>query len=143
MVFPIQCEKVHESLLKELNGREAVVKPDDVYTYLQRWGFRQSDMTKILQKVDEIPSDSLNLERKARLSTFLKGIKNKATLDEVKAAFVSAYLQWIFEETTNKTLVSRCRPIYMEQLNDTTINLIEKLIHHCVRKVRKIKPQLE
>lgn len=79
--------KVYESLLKELNGRETVVKPEDAYQYLQRWGFRQADMLKILQKVDEI--QSLDEDRKARLITFLKAIKNKSTLDEIKAAFVS------------------------------------------------------
>lgn len=79
-------------MLKELNGCDAVVRPEDVYTYLQRWGFRQQDMEKILQKVNGIPSDSLNAERKARLVTFLKGIQNKATLDEIKAAFVSEFV---------------------------------------------------
>lgn len=92
MVSFVKWQKVYESLLKELNGRDAVVKPDDAYIYLQRWGFRQNDMAKILQKANEIPSDSLNAKRKARLTTFLKGIQNEATLDEIKAAFVSTLI---------------------------------------------------
>lgn len=90
--------KVYESLLKELNGRVSNVKPEDQYQYLQRWGFRQSDMDKILQKVNEIPSDRLNTERKARLITFMKGIQNKATLDEIKAALVSTTSISVFFE---------------------------------------------
>lgn len=90
-------------MLKELNGRVAVVRPEDAYTYLQRWGFRQNDMEKILQKANEIPADSLNTERKARLTTFLKGIQNKATLDEIKAAFVSRFIHlidfWVFSNS--------------------------------------------
>lgn len=85
--FLCHTTKVYESLLKELNGREAVVKAEDAYQYLQRWSFRQADMLKILQKVDEI--QSLDEDRKSRLITFMKGIKNNATLDEIKAAFVS------------------------------------------------------
>lgn len=83
---------MYESLLKELNGRNVVVKPEDVHQYLQMWGFRQADMTKILEKVQNISSDQLDAERKARLITFLKGTKHEASLDDIKAALVSLFL---------------------------------------------------
>lgn len=84
--------KVYESLLKELNGYNVIVKPEDAHQYLQTWGFRQPDMTKILEKVQDIPSDKLDSERKSRLITFMKGTQHQASLDDIKAAFVSPFL---------------------------------------------------
>lgn len=85
----IYSMKVYESLLKELNGRNVIVEPDDVKEYLQRWGIREADMADILQRVESIPSNQLDNERKARFITFLKGTKHQASLNELKAALVS------------------------------------------------------
>lgn len=72
-----------------MNGRDVLITTEDWHKYLQTWGFQQSDLDEILKRVDNIPSDKLDSDRKARLLTLLKGTKHEATLDDVKAAHVS------------------------------------------------------
>lgn len=43
---------------------------------------------EVLHEGEKIPSDQLDAARKARLITFLKGIKQDSTFDEAKTAHV-------------------------------------------------------
>lgn len=81
---------MYESALKELNGRNAEIKPDDWQKYLQMWGYRQTDLDVILQRAEKITSDQLNADRRGRLLTLLKATKHEAPLDDVTAAAVSS-----------------------------------------------------
>lgn len=96
---------MYESLLKELNGLDSIVKPEDQQQYLQRWGIRQNDMADILHRVEMISSSQLNAERKARLVTFLNGTKHEATLDEVKAALVSEFFLYPFKKHSTMQII--------------------------------------
>lgn len=75
-----------------MNGRNVIIKPEDWQKYLQRWGYQQNDLTEILRRAENIPSDRLDADRKARLITFLKATEHLASLDDVKVALVSLFL---------------------------------------------------
>lgn len=72
-----------------MNGRNVVIKSEDWQKYLQTYGYRQSDIDEILKRAEKIPSDQLDVDRRARLLTFLKGTKHEASLADIKAALVS------------------------------------------------------
>lgn len=65
-----------------------MIKLDDAHEHLQRWGISQDGLVALLQELEEIPTDRVDAERKARFATFLKGFKKEASLDDTKAALV-------------------------------------------------------
>lgn len=77
--------------MKDLNGSNVVITPDDWQAYLHRWGYQQSDIDEILRRAEKISTDQFNPDRKARLLTLLKGTKHEATMDDVKAALVNIF----------------------------------------------------
>lgn len=79
-----------------MNGGNVIITAEDWQKYLQRWGFRENDLAEALRRAENIPSDRLDADRKARLITFMKATKHEASLDDVKAALVSQSFFWIF-----------------------------------------------
>lgn len=75
-----------------MHGDEVIVKPEDAYQHLQRWGYPQTVHAKIIQRAENIPSDQLDAVRKSRLITFLMMTKHEASLDEINAALVIRFL---------------------------------------------------
>lgn len=75
--------------MNTLNARKVVVKPEDAQKAFQIIGVLPADMTNLLQAIDGIPSDRLDAERKARFVKFFKGFGREASLDDVKATFIS------------------------------------------------------
>lgn len=71
-----------------MKGDKATVKPEDWQKYLQQWGFQENDFVEVLRRAENLTADRLDADQKIRLSTFLKGTKQEASLDDVKAAFV-------------------------------------------------------
>lgn len=46
------------------------------------------DLASLLGAIEEIPSDRLDAEKKARFVTYFKGFAKEASLDDVKAMLV-------------------------------------------------------
>lgn len=73
-----------------------MIKLNDAHEHLQSYGFAQTGLASLLQEIEGIPTDQLDAERKARFTTFFKGFKKEAPLDDTKAALVSFRLPIIF-----------------------------------------------
>lgn len=82
-------KQTFENILKDLNGRRATIKLNDAHEHLQSYGISQAGLDALLQEIEEIPTDRMDAERKARFTTFFKGFKKEAPLDDTKAALVS------------------------------------------------------
>lgn len=89
-------KQTFENILKDLNGRRATIKLNDAHEHLQSYGISQAGLDALLQEIEEIPTDRMDAQRKARFTTFFKGFKKEAPLDDTKAALVSLRFLTIF-----------------------------------------------
>lgn len=72
-----------------LKGRQAKVTAEDAQKYLGRYGVASNDLAALVKAIEEIPSDRLDAERKARFVTYFKGFGKEASLDDINAMLVS------------------------------------------------------
>lgn len=76
-------------LLHALNGRNSLIDPISAHKQINRNGLPANDLDRILQEIENIPSDRLDADRKTRFITFFRGFSSDATLKDVKALLVS------------------------------------------------------
>lgn len=69
---------------------------EDAQKYLKRNGVESTDQASLLKAIEEIPSDRLDAEKKARFVTYFKGFGKEASSDDIKAMLVSFCFIWYF-----------------------------------------------
>lgn len=72
-----------------MNARNVIIDPVEAFNQLHDNAVPTGNLNRHLQEMENIPSDRLDSELKARISIFIKGFSPEATLDDVKALFVS------------------------------------------------------
>ena len=72
-----------------MGARDAVIDPVEAYNKYKDDGIDGNDFNGLIHEIENVPSDRLDADRKARILTFIKGFAENASLDDVKATFVS------------------------------------------------------
>lgn len=67
-----------------------MIDPIEAHKKFQEHGLPAKYLKQILDEIKKLPSDRLDVDRKARIITFFKGFSSAATLDDTKAFLVSA-----------------------------------------------------